>query len=177
MFCGFWVRLEGSKVPWLRSMMIHDHSMISHSYDWISCFFFQPLEIAGVTPGVAALTGRTGAERRFPLPGRPVAGSAGRKLPHPNDVAMLHNQVARDVAKGQGRGQTVKSSNPLGSQMPAPSQRWWETAAIQTCKHESCPMVERWIWNCFSFPFAVDLLRSVRLCMNNSSYPVVCATW
>lgn len=159
---------------------VHDHpwSHISqHSYDWVFCSIFQPSEIAGVTPGVAALTGRTGAERRFPLPGRPVAGSAGRKLPHPNDVAMLHNQVARDVAKGQGRGQTVKPSNPLGSQMPAPSQRWWETAAFQTCKHESCPMVERWIWNCFSFPFTVDLLHSVRLCMNNSSYPVVCATW
>lgn len=31
-----------------------------------------------------------------------MAGSAARKLPHPNDVAVLHNQVARDVAKGAG---------------------------------------------------------------------------
>eukprot|EP00434_Breviolum_minutum_P014551 symbB.v1.2.012832.t2/scaffold893.1/size154614/13 len=80
---------------------------------------------AGVTPGVAALTGRTGAERRFPLPGRPVAGSAGRKLPHPNDVAMLHNQVARDVAKG-----AALCLLPPGSARPALAGRLLLQAAV-----------------------------------------------
>ena len=41
--------------------------------------------------------------RAFPSPRAPGGGGErGAELPHPNDVAVLHNQVARDVAKGAG---------------------------------------------------------------------------
>ncbi|CAL1129347.1 unnamed protein product, partial [Cladocopium goreaui] len=80
----------------------------------------------GVTPGVASLSGRAGLPR-FPVPGgRPaVAGSAARKLPHPNDVAVLHNQVARDVAKG-----AALCLLPPGSARPALAGRLLLQAAV-----------------------------------------------
>eukprot|EP00913_Durusdinium_trenchii_P017025 g16010.t1 len=63
------------------------------------------LEIAkvvdeGMTPGVAALTGPQAA-LRVGIRGRMFVGSAARKLPHPHEVAALHNQVARNVAQGR----------------------------------------------------------------------------
>eukprot|EP00438_Fugacium_kawagutii_P000351 Skav204712 [mRNA] locus=scaffold3332:217703:230672:- [translate_table: standard] len=78
--------------------------------------------LRGVTPGVTSLTGRLGPPR-FAVPGgRPtVAGSAARKLPHPNEVAMLHNQAP---------GGAALCLLPPGSARPALAGRLLLQAAV-----------------------------------------------
>ncbi|CAK9101657.1 unnamed protein product [Durusdinium trenchii] len=87
------------------------------------------LEIAkvvdeGMTPGVAALTGPQAA-LRVGIRGRMFVGSAARKLPHPHEVAALHNQVARNVAQG-----AAICALPPGSARPALAGRLLLEAAV-----------------------------------------------